>query len=113
LFTWQDPPAIRGRRKKGEKANKKRTACVGGVYTIDRFVRTAEDVVDEVLRDARKPARPKPCHKQLRAELTRPIDGVEVNAKERIFSWFAEQVKLRNPRGRKKVACVMDGERAL
>jgi hypothetical protein len=109
----QDPPAIRGRRKKGEKANKKRMACVGGVYTIDPFVRTPEDVVDEVLRDARKPDRPKPCHKQLRAELTRPIDGVEVNAKERIFSWFAEQVKLRNPRGRKKVVCVMDGERAL
>lgn len=109
----QDPPAIRGRRKKGEKANKKRMACVGGVYTIDPFVRTAEDVVDEVLRDARKPDRPKSCHKQLRAELTRPIDGVEVNAKDRIFSWFAEQVKLRNPRGCKKVVCVMDGERAL
>jgi len=109
----QDPPAIRGRRKKGEKANKKRMACVGGVYTIDPFVRTPEDVVDEVLRDARKPDRPKPCHKQLRAELTRPIDGVEVNAKERVFSWFAEQVKLRNPRGRRKVVCVMDGERAL
>jgi hypothetical protein len=109
----QDPPAIRGRRKKGEKANKKRMACVGGVYTIDPFVRAAADVVDEVLRDARKLDRPKPCHKQLRAELTRQIDGVEVNGKERIFSWFAEQVKLRNPRGRKKVVCVMDGERAL
>ncbi len=109
----QDPPAIRGRRKKGEKANKKRMACVGGVYTIDPFVRTPEDVVDEVLRDARKPDRPKPCHKQLRAELTREIEGVEVNAKERIFGWFAEQVKLRNPRGCKKAVCVMDGERAL
>ena len=109
----QDPPAIRGRRKKGEKANKKRMACVGGVYTIDPFVRAPEDVVDEVLRDARKPDRPKPRHKQLRAELTRVIDGVEVNAKERIFSWFAEQVKLRNPRGRKQAVCVMDGERAL
>jgi hypothetical protein len=109
----QDPPAVRGRRKKGEKANKKRMACVGGVYTIDPFVRTSEDVVDEVLRDARRPDRPKPCHKQLRAELTREIAGVEVNAKDRIFSWFAEQVKVRNPTGRKKVVCVMDGERAL
>lgn len=109
----RDPPAVRGRRKKGEKANKKRMACVGGVYTIDPFVRTAEEVVEEVLRDARKVDRPKPCHKQLRAELTREIDGVEVNAKERIFSWFAEQLKLRNPRSRKKVVCVMDGERAL
>lgn len=109
----QDPPAVRGRRKKGEKANKKRMACVGAVYTIDPFVRTPEDVVDEVLRDARKPDRPKPCHKQLRAELTREIDGVEVNGKDQIFSWFAEQVEVRNPRGGKPVVCVMDGERAL
>jgi hypothetical protein len=109
----QDPPAIRGRRTKGEKANKKRMACVGGVYTIDPFVRTAEEVVEEVLRDARKADRPEPRHKQLRAELTREIDGVEVNGKDQIFSWFAEQVEVRNPRGRKPVVCVMDGERAL
>jgi hypothetical protein len=109
----QDLPPARGRRKKGEKANKKRMACVGGVYTIDPFVRTPEDVVDEVLRDARKPDRPQPCHKQLRAELTREIDGEEVNGKDQIFSWFAEQVKLRNPGRRKPVVCVMDGERAL
>jgi len=88
-------------------------ACVGSVYTIDPFVRTPADVVDEVLRDARKPDRPQPCHKQLCAELTREIDGEEVNGKDRIFSWFAEQVKIRNPRGRKPVVCVMDGERAL
>jgi len=109
----QDAPPVRGRRTKGQKANKKRMACVGAVYTVDPFVRTAEDVVDEILRDARQPDRPKPCHKQLRAELTRRIDGEEVNGKDRIFSWFSEQVKLRNPRGRKPVVCVMDGERAL
>ena len=70
-------------------------------------------MAEGVSRDGRKPDRPKPCHKQLRAELTREIDGVEVNAKEQIFFWFSEQVKLRNPKGRKKVVCVMDGERAL
>lgn len=109
----QDPPAVRGHRKKGEKANKKRMACVGGVYTIEPFVRTAEDVVDEVLRDRRKPDRPKPCHKQLRAELTRMLEGSEVNGKQRIFSWMAKQVLARNPDGRKRTVCVMDGERAL
>jgi hypothetical protein len=108
-----DAPAVRGRRTKGQKANKKRMACVGGVYTIEPFVRTADDVVEEVLRDARKPDRPAPCHKQLRAELTREIDGQDVNAKERIFAWLSEQVQLRNPDGRKPVVCVMDGERTL
>jgi len=108
-----DPPAAREHRSKGQKANKKRMACVGAVYTIDPFVRTAQDVVNEVLRDRRQEDRPIPQHKQLRAELTRIIDGEEVNGKDRIFSWFAEQVKIRNPRGGKPVVCVMDGERAL
>jgi hypothetical protein len=108
-----DPSAVRGHRTKGQKANKKRMACVGGAYTVEPFVRTAEDVVDEILRDARKPDRPSPRHKQLRAELTREIGGVEVNGKERIFRWLAEQVRLRNPDGSKPVVCVMDGERAL
>jgi hypothetical protein len=108
-----DPSAVRGRRTKGQKANKKRMACVGGIYTVEPFVRTADDVVDELLRDARAPDRPPPCHKQLRAELTREIDGEEVNGKERIFEWLSEQERLRNPDGRKPVVCVMDGERTL
>jgi hypothetical protein len=109
----EESATVNGHRSKGEKANKKRMACVGGAYTIEPFVRTAEDVVDEVLRKARQADRPKPCHKQLRAELTRRIDGVEVNGKERIFEWLAEQVALRNPKRDKPVVCVMDGERSL
>jgi hypothetical protein len=102
-----------GRRRKGEKANRKRMACVGSVYTIEPFVRTADDVVDEVMRKEARENRPKPQHKQVRAELTRPIDGVEVNGKDRIFAWFKEQVEMRNPMRTKPVVCVMDGERAL
>ena len=109
----EESATVNGHRTKGQKANKKRMACVGGAYTIDPFVRTGEDVVDELLRDARQADRPEPCHKQLRAELTRPIDGVEVNGKERIFQWLAEEVQVRNPSGDKPVVCVMDGERAL
>ena len=41
------------------------------------------------------------------------MEGVEVNGKERIFSWFSEQVKTRNPKGNKPVVCVMDGDRGL
>jgi hypothetical protein len=101
------------RRKKGEKANKKRMACVGAVYTIDPFVRTADDVVDELMRKVRQRDRPVPRYKQLRAELTRVIDGEQVNGKDLIFSWFADQVSDRNPQHLKRVVCVMDGERAL
>jgi len=109
----KDEPAKSGRRKKGEKANRKRMACVGAVYTIDPFVRGADDVVDEVMRKNAARNRPVPRHKQVRAELTRPIDGVEVNGKDRIFAWFKQQVEALDPGRKKPVVCVMDGERAL
>jgi hypothetical protein len=108
-----DPPAGGGRLSKGQKANKKRMAAVGGVYTVDPFVRSADDVVDEILRKEARQDRPKPQGKQLRAELTRQIDGVEVNGKDRLFAWFHSEVTARNPDGAKPVVCVMDGERAL
>jgi len=108
-----DRPAHGARRKKGEKANKKRMACVGSVYTIEPFARTADDVVNEVMRHRCQANRPVPQHKQVRAELTRTIDGAEVNGKDRIFSWFADQAATRNADGHKPVVCVMDGERAL
>jgi hypothetical protein len=114
----KDEPAKSGRRKKGEKANKKRMACVGAVYTIEPFVRTADDVVDEVMRKEAGKNRPVPRHKQVRAELTREINGVEVNGKSLIFGWFKQSVDALNPIGEngkrdKPVVCVMDGERAL
>jgi hypothetical protein len=88
-------------------------ACVGAVYTIAPFVRTADDVVDEVMRKRAAERRPVPQGKQVRAELTREVDGVEVNAKDRIFAWFKRQVEAINPDRTMPVVCVMDGERAL
>ena len=49
----------------------------------------------------------------MRAELTQTIDGKKVKGKALIFSWFSEQIKTHNGDGKKKVACAMDGERAL
>ena len=102
-----------GRRKRGEKANKKRQACVGAVYTIDPFPRQAEDVVNEIFRNEQSANRPVPRHKQMRAELTREMEGEESNGKDRIFQWFAEELNIRNAAGNKAVVCLMDGERAL
>ena len=104
------------RHPKGEEVQKKglkQMACVGGVYTIDPFVRTADDIVNEVMNRRRSKDRPKPQNKLLRAELTRVIEGVEVNGKDAVFGWFDDQVGLRNPDGYKSVVCVMDGERGL
>jgi hypothetical protein len=101
------------RRKKGEKANSKRQACVGAVYTIDPFSRCAADVVNEVMRHEQQEKRPRPCDKRMRAELSREIGGSEVNGKDMIFRWFVQEIELRNGERKKPVVCVMDGERAL
>ena len=61
------------RRGKGEKANKKQMAYVGAVYTIDRFPRAADDVVDELARRERAADRPQPQHKRVWAEMTQVV----------------------------------------
>lgn len=100
-------PKDRKRRRKGEKANKMREACVGAAYTIDRFIRTPQDIVDDAFRRERRLERPTPCHKRLRAELTRPTNGQEVKGKDRTFRWLSEEVAQRRARGQPLV-CIMD-----
>ena len=104
----------RGKRlKKGEKNGQKRMACVGGVYSVAPFYRTAEDVVDEILCKEKQKERPEPQNKRLRAVLTREVEGKEVNAKEVIFDWLAKEVEQRDPHERRTVVAVMDGETKL
>lgn len=99
------PAAGHHRRGKGEKANKKRMAAVGAVYTIDPFVRTADEVIDEVVRKQAANRRPCPCTKRVRADL--------LLGKVSLFLWLADEVINRNPQGIKPVVFLSDGELAL
>lgn len=93
------------RRGKGQKANKKRMAVVGAVYTIDPFVRKTDEVIDELQRKKAGKRRPDPQHKRLRADL--------LVGKGALFLWLAEELCRRNPKGTKPVVFLSDGERAL
>lgn len=108
----QKPPHGQ-RRTKGQKANKKKMSYVGAVYTIDRFIRTATDVIDELKRKTRAKDRPVPQHKRVAAEMTEVIEGEECNGRVSLFGELSEDVQARNPKGRKTVVAVMDGEPAL
>jgi len=104
------------RRGKGEKANKKQMAYVGAVYSIAPFVRSADDVVDEVLRHARSATRPRPQHKQVWAEMTRHHEGdasAGVTGRMRTFVEMAVACESRDPDRRRTLVCLMDGEKAL
>jgi hypothetical protein len=101
------------RRRKGEKTNKKQMACVAGVYSIDRFRRTADDVLDEVRRRQSRQDRPEPQHKHLWAELTHLRQGEAYNGRSLAFIGAAVELFRRDPRDQKPIVCVTDGERAL
>ena len=107
------PGAKRKRLKKGEKNGQKRMACVGGVYSVAPFCRTVDEVLNEILRKEKQRQRPQPRNKRLRAVLTRQVDGKEVNAKDVVFDWLAEEVRQRDPRKRRTVVAIMDGETKL
>jgi hypothetical protein len=109
----QGGPKPHHRRTKGEKANKKQMACVGAVYSIEPFVRKAEDIIDEVLRHEKARQRPRPQHKHVWAELTREVGGVAVPAKETLFCRLYTELLLRNLGRDRPVVCLLDGERAL
>lgn len=101
------------RRGKGEKANKKQMAYVGAAYTIDRFVRTPDQVAQELGRAVERPARPRPCHKHVWAEMTQVVEGEAHNGRVALFAHLAGQRRRRDPAGAKPTVCLFDGERAL
>src|SRR5512142_2498578 len=107
-------PQPHHRRTKGVKANTKRMACVGAVYSIEPFVGTADDILDEVLRDKRAKDRPKPQHKHVWAEMIREVEGQPpVTAKDGLFCQLFDELTARKVGQDRPVICLMDGERSL
>lgn len=101
------------RRGKGEKANKKQMAYVGAMYSIDRFRRSADDVVEELAREQRAEERPVPQHKQVWAEMTRVLEGATYTGRAWLFVEMAVAAHQRDPTHRKTLVCLMDGEASL
>jgi hypothetical protein len=110
-------PRVAHRRGKGEKANKKQMAYVGATYTIDRFRRTADEIVHELLRKQRAKDRPRPQHKHVWAEMTHPGDGplagMPLHGPSYLFAGLAVECHARDPDRKKKLICLLDGERQL
>jgi hypothetical protein len=101
------------RRGKGEKANKKQMAYVGAVYSIDRYRRTADDVLDEVQRRERRKDRPAPQHKRVWAEMTCVQEGESCSGRVQLFAELAVACHERDPQHQKTLVCLLDGEAGL
>lgn len=104
------PPA---HRSKGEKASQKRMATVGTVYTVDRYVRTPEQVLAALFRDEaeRSKDRPRPQSKEVWASL--PQDDGRLSGQEAVFVWLDWGVRTRNPGQEKETVYLCDGQETL
>jgi hypothetical protein len=113
-----DEPKIRGHRKKGQKANQKRMAVVGAIYSAGRCVRTAEDVIESLFRDPREgprqqAKRPEPVGKHLWASLSYEREGEEVSGRDVVFGWLSDELARRNHGQEREVVYLMDGQESL
>jgi len=98
---------------KKKRKGKKQMAYVGAVYTIDRFRRTTDEVLDDMARRARTKQRPRPQHKRVWAEMTRILEGEPVSGREWLFCSLAVECQQRDPKRKKTLICLLDGERSL
>jgi len=116
-----DDPAPSVHRTKGEKASQKQMAMVASVYTVNRHVRTAEEVVAALFRDPREddakpPDRPKPQNKRVMASLPRVDEEGEHSAINIVHEWLLDELVERNRqacRWQKPMVFLYDGQEAL
>jgi len=103
-------------RTKGDKASRKEMAIVGAVYSVDRNVRTAEDIVAALFGDDRnqpKAERPKPCHKQTMASLAYTDAEGTHSGIEKTYTWMQEEIWTRNRDFGKEMVHLCDGQETL
>jgi hypothetical protein len=99
------------RRTAGANKCTKQSAYVGAVYSIKPFVRTADNVLDELQRLECQEDRPRPTNKRLSVEMTQVLPEQLVEGPQQLFASLKSQVASR--KGKRKLICLMDGQRSL
>ena len=105
---------------KAERPGNRRMATLAAVYTINPYVRTAEQIVAALFRDDKGPRpkdRPQPQFKHVTARFTtmrEDPDGEqwESNGTIEAFLWAEEQIAARRRLGQKLLR-LMDGQASL
>ena len=104
-----------------KRPGNRRMASVASVYSVDRFERTAADIVAALFRDdgpsdAESPKRPRPKFKHTTAHFAKQYeDGdrvLAVNATHQALGWAAGEVERRHQPGQPLVL-LMDGQPCL
>lgn len=101
-----------------EKPGNRKMATLGAIYTVDRYVRTPEQIVAALFRDGQEeppPPRPRPGGKRLMARFTRlnPQDGMLIPGPYPVMSWQCEQARRRDSSGQRPLLRLLDGQLSL
>jgi len=86
---------------RGRRLHAKRIASVAAIYTVERFVRTPEEILPPLGTAGEVPARPRPEHKRVWASLEHPAEDV-------ITAMF-DEAAYRDPTGQKRWVALVDG----
>lgn len=102
---------------KKERPGNRRMATLGCVYTVDRHVRTPEQIVAALFRDdtvSQPPDRPEACFKRYRACFaeTDPTTGDSVPSAYFTWEWIAREMATRRQSGQ-PIIRLMDGQLSL
>jgi hypothetical protein len=103
-----------------ERPGNRRMAILAGVYSVDRYVRTPEEIVAALFRDGERPKgckRPQPQFKHLRACFPKAYDTetdepIIVPGSFEAFAWADDQVAHRR-RPNQPLIRLMDGQKSL
>lgn len=99
-----------------ERPGNRRMATLGCVYTVNRHVRTPEQIVAALFHENTEPppeTRPEPCGKRYRGYFTYAEPGEEpLPSAYRTWTWIAQEVTARHQDGQ-PVIRLMDGQPSL
>jgi hypothetical protein len=99
-----------------ERPGNRRMATLGCVYSVDRFVRTAEQVVAALFRESppdEPGERPKPCGKHYRGYFAYQPEGeAAIPGAIRTWTWLSDEAAKRHRSGQ-TIVRLMDGQPIL
>lgn len=102
---FDHPHKLKQRLSPGEKKNSKRIAVVASVYEVDRFVRSPQEIVEELFEqsDSNKSSRPKPVKKRVWASL--------IHSFKTVVGEMFEEANKRDPNRKKEWIALVDGDK--
>ena len=116
----EDARSLAAFEDRPERPGNRRMAILAGVYSVDRYVRTPEEIVAALFRDGERPQggrRPEPQFKHLRACFAKAYDTdtdepTIVPGSFEAFCWADNQVAQRRRPGQLLIR-IMDGQKSL